>query len=189
MENQDNIDINKPEPLQKKKLSKKEKRHTDFPGNPVKGRGLYKWSKFFFVLTILGTVLTGFVLVLPALLALLSGFILVLWFVVVVVVSLFTIFLIWSTDEGKSFFNGWREFGTTLFNSATDVEKYTNSLIPTILIIGGSLIIVAWSFISIGFCTDKARKKKYIGMMIALGIVTLIYVLFLIINLRKYYFL
>ena len=73
MENQDNIDINKPEPLQKKKLSKKEKRHTDFPGNPVKGRGLYKWSKFFFVLTILGTVLTGFVLVLPALLAYVCG--------------------------------------------------------------------------------------------------------------------
>ena len=187
MENQDNINTNKPQAL--KRMSRRERRHADLPGDPLKGRALYKWSAFVFVLAMFGAALTCFVYVLPILLPVLGTMIILAWLIAIVASSIFTLFMIWYSDDAKSFFDGWINFGRSFFDVGRDADRLAYRAVPVVLIVGGALLIICWSMLSIGLSTDKARKKSYIGMMIALGIITLVYVIFFFVNLRKYYFL
>lgn len=181
MDNENNINI--PKPLEKKKVSRKERRHTDFPNDPVKGRVFYKWSSFFFVLTCIGVTLTGITLVLPVFLTIVGIISVFAWLIVIVVISLFTLFMIWNSEDAKAFIHGWREFNDGLFDSTKNVQEFSSNVIPIILISGGIVILITWLFIIIGRITDSERKKKYTGKIIALSIITLLYIVFLIINL------
>ena len=182
MDNEENKN-NIPQPLAKKKMSRKERRHTDFPHDPVKGRALHKWSTFFFVLTIIGTVLAGITLVLPIFLVIVGLISALAWVVVIAFVSIFTLFMIWTSEDAKSFFNGWRVFNEKLLDSSNNAQGFAQSVIPAMLISGGAIILITWLFLIIGRCTDAERKKKYVGKIIALSIITVIYIVFLIFNL------
>ena len=176
MENIDNVEINKPQPLKNEK-------------KPKKGKALHGWSIFFFVLTVLGTILTGIMLILPVFLGIagiFSGFV---WFIVIVFLSLITIFTIWTNEGFKSFIDGWKSFNEKLLDSTNDVGELTTTLIPGILIGGAIIILITWLFLIIGIKTDQVRKKQYKGKIIAHIIMTVIYIVFLIVNLYRYYFL
>lgn len=183
MENIDNKDINKPEPIKKKD------RHQETPNNPKKGRALHKWSLFFFVLTCIGTALAGAMLILPFFLVIAGAISVLAWLIVIVFMSIFTLFLIWTSEEAKEFIHNWRLFNESLIDSSKNVQDFANKLIPTMLITGGAFILITWLFLIIGISTDVVRKKKYLGKIIALIVITLIYVVFLFINLKNYNFL
>ena len=174
--------VNTPKPLDNKKMSNKERIHTYFPHNPVKGRALYKWSNFFFVLTCIGTVLAGITLALPVFITILSVLSVLVWLLFIVFVSIFTLFTIWANDDVKTFVHEWQLFNEKLFDSSKNVDEFAKSVIPIFLIVGAVNILFTLLFVIIGRCTDVERKKKYLGKIIALSIITLLYIVFLIIN-------
>ena len=174
--------VNTPKPLENKKMSRKERRHTNFPHNPVKGRALYKWSNFFFVLTCIGTALAGITLALPVFITILSVLSVLVWLLFIVFVSIFTLFTIWANEDAKTFVHEWQLFNEKLFDSSKNADEFAKSVIPIFLIVGAVIILITWLFTIIGRCTDTERKKKYLGKIIALSIITLLYIVFLIIN-------
>lgn len=166
----------------KKKMSRKERRHTDFPGDPVKGRALHKWAVFFFVLTCIGTGLTGAMIVLPFFIVLFGLVSVIVWLVCLAFFTIFTLGLIWLSDETKIINQNWMNFNNSLFNSTNTIYEFALRVIPSILVSGGILIAISWMFLILGFNLDNERKKKYKAKMIALGIITAIYITFLVIN-------
>ena len=187
MDNNENIKINKPQPLNNKKMSRKERKNANLPDDPIKGRALHKWTAFFFVLTCIGAVLTAAMLALPVLLALFGIVSVLLWLVVIVVASIFTLFLIWTTDEMKNFSSSWREFNDKIFTSSNATNELALRLIPSILISGGVIILITWIFVIVGLNVDQERHKKYKGKMIALIVISVIYLIFLAINIYVHY--
>lgn len=186
------VKINKPIPLDqigkntpipsKKKMSRKERKVTDFPHDPVKGRTFYKWAKFFFGLTCFGTVMAGFMLALPIFLAIVGLFSALLWIFYIIFVSLFTLFLIWTSSDAKSFIEGWGAFNESLFNAAETTHGWYKASIVWILISGAVVIFTTWILLIVGNVKDKERHKGYVGRMIATGIITFVYIVFLVLN-------
>ena len=167
----------------KKRMSRKERRHTDFPGDPVKGRRLHGWATFFFVLTCVGTGLTGAMIILPFFLTLFGLMSAIVWVVYILVVSIFTLGMYWLSDEAKSFNEGWMNFNNSLFDRTNDLGNFAVSTFPFILVSGAIIIAISWILLLVGVNTDPARKKKYVAQIIALGVITLIYIVFLAFNL------
>lgn len=146
------------------------------------GRALNAFSKLFFILTIIGTALTAVMVFLPIFLAILGVLSTLVWFLAIVVVSVFTIGLIWTNEDFKSFNTGWMDLNSKLFNSSNSLNEFVNKVVPPILIAGGVVIIISWLFTILGAIFDKFRIKKYKGRIIGLAIITAIYIAFLIIN-------
>ena len=166
----------------KKKMSRKERRHTDFPNDPVKGRTFHCWAKFFFVLTCIGVGLTGAMLVLPFFLALFGIFSVLCWLLLILVGTIFTLGMIWLSDDTKRLNERWMSFNESIFAYSNNAADLTKRLIPSVLISGGIIIAITWVFLIVGIVNDKARTKKYRGKIIALAIFTFLYTLFLILN-------
>ena len=169
-------ETNVPKPLDNKDASRK-------------GRALSKWSTFFLVLACIATMLVAAMLVLPVFLAVAGIFSVFIWFVVAAIISIFTVFMIWTNKDAKAFFDSWNSFNGKLINSSNEVNDFTHNIIPIFLISGGALLIITWLFLIIGVLTDQARKKKYLTKIIVLIVFTLLYLLFLFINLKNYYLL
>jgi len=181
MDEIDNPEIKKPQPLIKKKMSRKERKHTDFPNDPVKGRTYHKWSTFFFVLACIATALALLALIMPVFLAVIGAFSAMLWFLVIALASIFTLFTIWQNKGFKAFSDSWSDFNMSLLDSLNGTNDFIMRIVPTLLISGGVVILIAWIFLVIGIVIDKERKKKYLGKIIALGVLTLIYIVLTII--------
>lgn len=172
---------NVPKPLEKnrKKMSRKERRETDFPNDPVKGRAFHGWAKFFFVLTCIGVIFAGAMIALPIFMVLFGAISVIVWLAVVAFASLITVFMIWTSEDAKSFFGGWADFNSKLLTSSQKVLDFAQKAIPYVLISGGIIIFITWVFQIVGISTDKVRKKKYVGKIIALSIFTVCYIVFL----------
>ena len=189
------VKVNKPIPLDqigkntpipnKKKMSRKERKVTDFPHDPVKGRTFYKWAKFFFTLTCFGTVMAGFMLALPIFLAIIGLFSTLIWFFYIVVASIITIGLIWTISETSEFINGWSAFNNSLFNAAETTHGWYKASIVWILISGAIVIFTTWILMIVGISKDKERHKSYLGRIIALSIITVVYIAFLVLNMSN----
>jgi len=169
----------------KKKMSRKERRHTDFPGDPVKGRAFHSWAKFFFVLTCIGVGITGAMLILPFFLVLFGICSVLLWFCVVAFATIFTIGLIWTTEGMQTLNANWMAFNEALFDVSNNTYSFAAYAIPGILISGGIIIFATWLFLIVGINSDPERKKKYKAKIIAMIIFTVLYVVFLVLNLIR----
>ena len=145
-------------------------------------KALNGFSKLFFVLTIIGTAFAGVMVFLPIFLGLLGVFSVLIWLVFIIFVSIFTIGLIWTSDDFKSFNDGWMSLNDKLFHSSSAIADFTTMIIPSILISGGIIIGLSWLFTILGAVFDKIRHKKYKGRIIALSIITVIFIAFLILN-------
>ena len=170
------------QPQKPRKLSKKERRHTDFPGNPVKGRKFFKWTKFMFTMFVISLALvigTFGIGIFMVLMGVISAF---FWIIAIIIVSIFTLFIIWTQQDAKDFFNGWRDMNEKLLDKSNDVLAFAEKLVTPILIVGFSFFALAWLFIIIGLSTDKERKKKYLGHLIAMSILSAIFLLFAFLN-------
>ena len=150
----------------------------DKPG----GKVLNVFSKLFFVLTIIGTILTGVMVFLPIFLAILGVVSTIAWLALIIFVSIFTIGLIWTSEDFKSFNTGWMSFNSTLFSSSNTITEFALKVIPSVLVSGGVIIALCWLFTILGRCLDKFRKRKYKGRIIGLSIITVIYIAFLTLN-------
>ena len=146
------------------------------------GKTLNAFSKLFFVLTIIGTVLTGVMVFLPIFLAIVGIFSTLLWLIGVVFVTVFTLGIIWTSNDFKSFNEGWMSFNTSMFNSSNSLTEFALGVIPFILISGAVIISLSWLFTILGRVFDKIRIKRYKGRIIGLSIITVIYIVFLVLN-------
>lgn len=146
------------------------------------GKIINAFSKAFFVLTIIGTVLAAITVFLPFFLIIIGIFSVLFWFIAIVFVTVFTLGIIWTFDETKAINAAWMAFNGNLFNSSATVAGFAESVIPFILISGAIVISLAWLFTIIGFCTTQSQRKKYVGRIVGLIIITVLYIAFLVIN-------
>ena len=146
------------------------------------GRALNAFSKLFFVLTIIGTILAAVMVFLPIFLAIIGVVSTIFWLVAIIFLSIFTIGLIWTSEDFKSFNTGWMDFNSRMFNSTNTLTEFALKTIPFVLISGGIVIAIGWQFTILGAVFDKFRKNKYKGRIIGLSIITVLYIVFLVIN-------
>ena len=160
------------------KQDKEEPEYEDKAG----GRALNVFSKLFFVLTIIGTVLTAVMVFLPIFLAIVGIISTILWILAVIIVTVFTIGLIWTSADFKSFNDGWMSFNTSMFNSSNSLNEFAMSVIPFVLVSGAVVIGLSWLFTILGRVFDKFRLNKYKSRIIGLSMSTVIYIVFLVLN-------
>lgn len=168
--------VEESKPKSKRQL-KKERKKADKPGDPYKGRAAYKWFKFFFILfcIALGLVVLGFAL--PLLLTIIGVFSFLMWLLFIIFGTIFTIGLMWTDDGVKKFFSDWNNASTKLMDMTNNSYALAGKVLPPIIIAGCVLFIICWIFVLAGYNKDIERKPKYKKFLIALGIVTGIFVL------------
>ena len=143
---------------------------------PKEGLALKKWGLFFFVLSCIATLLIVASLVLPFLIGLFGVVSVIAWLAIVAIITLFTVGMIWTVEEARTINTNWMAFNNWLFSSTETVANTAAKAIPAISIIGGAILVIAWLFMIIGLLTDKNRKKYYKGIVIALGVITFVYI-------------
>ena len=160
-----------------------DKRENATPEELKKGKGLKGWSLFFFIMTCIATGLIAASIALPFFIIIFGILSVIVWLVLIVVVTIFTLGLVWTIDDVKVINQGWMSFNDKLFNSSEAIANIAIRAIPTIAIIGASFVFITWILMIIGISTDKNRKRYYTGMLIALGVITLLYAIIAIISL------
>ena len=143
---------------------------------PKEGLALKKWGLFFFVLSCIATLLIVASLALPFLIGLFGVASVIAWLAVVAIITIFTIGMIWTVEEAKTINTNWMAFNNWLFSSTETVANTAAKAIPILTIVGGAILAITWLFMIIGFFTDKNRKKYYLGIVIALGVITFVYI-------------
>ena len=149
---------------------------------PKEGLALKKWGLFFFVLSCISVALVAASLALPFLIALFGIVSVIAWLAVVAIISIFTIGLVWTIDEVKAINSNWMAFNNWLFSSTEAVANTAAKAIPILSIVGGVILLITWLFVILGITTDKNRKKYYKGILIALSIITTIYIVLTVIT-------
>lgn len=142
---------------------------------PKKGRALKKWATFFFVLSCISFGLIIATLALPIFLAIVGIVSVIAWLVLLIISTIFTIGLIWTSESVRNLNQGWMELNDKLFNSSDLVYEFVVKVIPTMTIVGAIIIAITWVFLFFGIATDNNRKKFYRGMIIALGVISFLY--------------
>lgn len=143
---------------------------------PKEGLAFKKWGLFFFVLACISVALVAASLALPFFIAIFGIVSVIAWLAVVAIISIFTIGLVWTIDEVKTINSNWMSFNNWLFSSTEAVANTAAKAIPVLSIVGGALLLITWLFMIIGLLTDKNRKKYYLSIVIALGVITFVYI-------------
>lgn len=166
---------------------KKDKNNPNNPEEPKKGKALKKLSTVFFVFTCICAVLIGLTIALPALITIVGLLSAIVWVVFILTGSIFTLGMMWLSDDVKQFNQWWMDTNTKLFDSGNNVAEFGTKVVPIIAIVGGAFMLITWALLIIGFNTDEYRHKTYKGQIIALGIITGISIALLIIALIMIY--
>ena len=140
------------------------------------GKALKGWATLFFVLSCVMTGLIAASLALPFFLIVIGIISTLLWLILIVVGTIFTLGMIWLSDDIKAFNGGWMSLNDKLFNSGTTIADTVAKAIPAMSVIGGTIMVVTWILMVAGIITDKNRKKFYTAMLIILGILSLLYI-------------
>ena len=143
---------------------------------PKEGKTFKGWALFFFIISCVMTGIIAASIALPFFITLFGIVSVICWLVVIVIVTIFTIGMIWLVDGVKEFNAGWMAFNNQLFDSSNAIAEVAAKAIPLLSIIGGSIVAITWLFMIIGISTDKNRKKFYLAMIITLGVLTLVYI-------------
>lgn len=155
----------------------------DSDNNSAKeGKALKGWSLFFFIFSCVITTIIAASIALPFFIIIFGLIAGLLWFLFVVVGTIFTIGLMWTIDGVKSINDGWLAFLNQVFNSSNTVVEAVTKAIPIIAIIGGVIILITWIFMIVGRATDKNRKKYYTAMLIVLSFLSVLYIIIAIIT-------
>ena len=148
-----------------------------------KGRALKKWSLFFFIFCCIALVMVGSTFAIPVVIILFGVMSTIVWLLFVLVVSVFTLGIFWTSNDAKAFNQGWMAFNSSLFNVGEVIYDKALSAVPYLIGGGSFFYVMAWLFMIIGLCKDKNRKKFYTGMMIALAVLTTAYIAMSVITL------
>lgn len=152
------------------------------PEELKKGKALKGWSLVFFIFSCIATALIAMSIVLPffiIIFGLISGLV---WFLFIVLGTVFTIGLMWTVDAVKEFNQGWMAFNDKLFNSSETILNSLIGAIPVMAVVGAVIMLITWILMIIGISTDKNRKKYYTAMLIVLGVLSLLYIIIAIIS-------
>ena len=149
---------------------------------PKEYKALKGWSKFFFVLTCIVSGLFGASIALPLFLAIFGAFSAFLWIMFIIFGTIVTIGLMWTSGDIKAFIHGWQDFNDKVFNQSNVVIDAVTQALPIASIIGAVIILITWILVLVGVSKDKNRKKLYKGFIIALSILTTIYVVLALIS-------
>ena len=147
-----------------------------------KGKGLKGWSLVFFIFSCLATALIAMSIALPFFLIVFGLISALLWFVFIVVGTVFTVGLMWVPDTTKEFNRSWLAFNDKIFNSSETIISSVVSAIPVMAIVGAVIMAITWILMIVGISTDKNRKKYYTAMLIVLGVLSLLYIIIAIIS-------
>lgn len=150
------------------------------------GRVLNIFSKIFFILTIIGTVLSGVMIFLPIFLGIVGVISIIAWLFVMIFLSIITVGFIWTVDEYKKFNDGWMNFNTSMFHSTIATTKFAMNVLPYVLISVGGIFVLAWLFTILGRILDKIRRKKYSGRITFLAVITSFFFGFVVLNIILY---
>lgn len=145
------------------------------------------WSTFTFVL---GCIAFGIVLLSyfsPFLIVFVGIVSAILWFCFIFIGSVFTIGLMWLSEDIRVFNQEWINFNERVFNSGSQVAEFIHPLIPYLTYSSIAIFVIAWVFIIIGFANDKRRKKFYLIRTIFFGVMTVIFIILAILSLMVYY--
>ena len=137
------------------------------------GRKLKSASLVIFIFTALFTILMAGTFALPIFVLGFGVVSVLLWLVVVAIASIFTLFLIWTSPDFKSFNDGWMAFNERIFNSSENLANIGMRIVPTLAIIGGVFFVICWTLMIIGLAKYRVRRKYFLGMSIALGVLTI----------------
>lgn len=161
------------------------KRHKKDPkaDNPKEGRAFKKWSDFFFSMSIIFTVFVASSFALPIIVVLFGLTSAIIWLCWILVVTIFTLGMVWTMDDTKKFNQGWMDFNNKIFDIGNSASEFGTNIVTTLVIIGVVFFIGAWTFMIIGFNKDQVRHRHYKGMIIALGIITFLFVLLAVFSL------
>ena len=147
------------------------------PNDPKEGKAFKRWSDFFFTMSIISTVLVGSTFALPIIIVIFGLFSALLWLLWIVVVTIFTLGMVWVSDDIKKFNQGWMNFNNGIFDIGNSASEFGMSIVTTLVIVGAIFFAITWLFMILGFNKDQVRHKHYKGMIIALGIITFIFIL------------
>lgn len=150
------------------------------------GKAAKKWSMFFFVMSALGLMVVAGSIALPIVIMLFGVISALCWVLFVLFISVFTLGMIWLNEGVKTFNRAWMDFNDMLFHAGDTIYQKALVTVPY-LVIGASVFFIgAWIFMIAGIIKDKNRKKYYTGMLIALGIITLLFIISTIVTLIAY---
>ena len=159
------------------------------PQKPVESKPkktpLSTCNTVFFTLSCVATGIIVFCLIIPVILFLFGVMSAIVWFVFIFAGSVFTLGLMWLSDDTKKFNQGWMDFNNKMFNAGNSVYEVVAKVVPYIVIVGAIIINVELVFLILGWVKDKPHKKKYLAFTIVLGILTLAYIVVAIFAIRK----
>ncbi len=140
-------------------------------------------SRFFMVMTVLAVVYSALFILAPLIITVPAMILYIIWFVVVVLVSVFTLGLMWLND-------GWRDFSTNFLNVnnklwdfANHAEEYLAGTFGYFIIGFGAVIVCSIVVSTIGLCSKKYRVEGYKASLICTLILAAVYIAFAIIDL------
>ena len=170
-------------PIGTSRQYKKEHKDDPRPDNPKEGRVLKRFSNFFFVMSCISLFFVIATFILPFLIVLVGMVSVLAWLVFIIVGTLCTLGMMWLIDDVKHFNQWWIDANNSLFNVGNNIQEWGLKIIPPVAIVGSIFIVIAWILIIIGFNVDQARHRHYKGKIIALSIITSIFVIGAIISL------
>ena len=162
---------------------KKDHKNDPRPDNPKEGRVLKRFSNFFFVLSCISLFFIVATFILPFLIALVGVFSALLWVCFILIGTVCTLGMMWLSDGVKDFNQWWMDANNSMFDAGNNVQAWGSKIIPPVAIVGTILIVITWIFIIVGFNVDQARHRHYKGKLIALSIISGLFVIGAIITL------
>lgn len=161
---------------------KPEKLPDNSPQVTKEGKVLKGWSLTFFILTCIVTSILAASIVLPFFVIIFGLLSALIWFLFLVVGTIFTIGLMWTVDGVKAFNQGWMSLNDKIFNSSSTIANTVAGYIPVIAVIGSIIVLSTWIMMIVGITTDKSRRKYYTVMMIILGVLSILYIVIAIVT-------
>ena len=144
--------------------------------NKKQGKALKKWSTTMFVFSCIATALVVISLILPFFLILVGSISVIIWIIFLIFGSIITIGMMWLSDEVKELNSNWMAFNDKVFNSSNEIADKVLEAFPIMVIVGSVIFILAWLSMILGLVKDKDRKKRYTGLSIALGVLTVAFI-------------
>lgn len=137
-----------------------------------KKSALWKASTITLILAIIGTVGTAFMTILPATPALVGILLFIALVFVILLCSVFTLFLIWMAQGFRDFIVKFWGVVAACFTGADKVMETIRTIFPYLAIVCGILVVAGFTVNLIAYLKHKESKKlkgRFIATSIMLG--------------------
>ena len=140
-------------------------------------------SRLFVVLTVLAVIYSALFILAPLIITVPAMILYIIWFVVVVLVSVFTVGIIWINEGWRDFTTKFLNVNNNLWDFANHAEEYLAGTFGYFATGLGALIIGSIVVSTIGLCRKKYRVEGYKASLITTIVLAVVYISFIIIDL------